>query len=364
MSKYRYLIGAVALILSLILVPANTTFGKPYYQGKTMVIIVPHSPGGGADTFGRLMSRYLPKYIPGKPRAIVRNMPAGMTLVASNYVYFKAAKDGLTLLVGSATTSMHGFVGTKGLKANYDDMPLILTVPSAGIYYTRPEVCPKLEDFPKVVRNLVFGSPPVPYSQTVSFMLTKELFGFKTKKDVLAYNSAADARRALFAGEVDITGESIIGYMRGTLPQVKLGKVVPLWQSGLFNPEGRLVRQGGIVSDVSTLKEFYEKTHGKEPSGPVWDAYSAYVAYCRVINKPLFLPPGTEKYAVILKKAAEEMVKDPEFQKAATRVLGDAPIYTGEQATRVMSNAATRAKASRGWLREWLHKGWGLEFES
>ena len=58
------------------------------------------------------------------------------------------------------------------------------------------------------------------------------------------------------------------------------------------------------------------------------------------------------------------MEKDPEFQKAATRVLGDAPIYTGEQATRVMSNAATRAKASRGWLREWLHKGWGLEFES
>jgi tripartite-type tricarboxylate transporter receptor subunit TctC len=281
MKKYRYLIGLAAMILFFNLVSANTTFGQPYYQGKTMVILVPQSVGGGVDMFARLIARHLSKYIPGKPTIIVRNMLGAMGLVASNYVYLTAKKDGLTVLAAGGPSAMYSFIRTKGSKFTYDDMPVIMVIPGGEIFYAKADLCPKREDIVKVGKNLVFGLGAMPYPLTVSFMLAKELLGFETKKNVLAFHSSPDARRAFLTGEIDIMGESSMGYRKAVHPLVKKGEVTPLWQSGMYDPEGRLVSEAGVIADVPNVKELYEKIYRKAPSGPVWDALSAYIAYDR-----------------------------------------------------------------------------------
>lgn len=48
---------------------------QPYYEGKTIRIIVSSGAGGGTDTAARLVSRFIPKYIPGNPKIVVQNMP-------------------------------------------------------------------------------------------------------------------------------------------------------------------------------------------------------------------------------------------------------------------------------------------------
>ena len=61
----------------------------PFYQGKMIRIIVGFSPGGGFDTFARLVARHLGRHIPGNPSVIVTNMPGAGSLVAalvSNYL--------------------------------------------------------------------------------------------------------------------------------------------------------------------------------------------------------------------------------------------------------------------------------------
>jgi len=68
-----------------------------FYKGKTMRIIVAASPGGGFDAYARVIARHLGKHIPGNPNIIVLNMPGGGTRIAANYVYHKAAPDGLTI---------------------------------------------------------------------------------------------------------------------------------------------------------------------------------------------------------------------------------------------------------------------------
>ena len=45
----------------------------------------------------RMVARYLPKYLPGKPNVIVENMPGASGMVGANYVYNIAKPDGLTL---------------------------------------------------------------------------------------------------------------------------------------------------------------------------------------------------------------------------------------------------------------------------
>ncbi|HEY6368376.1 MAG TPA: hypothetical protein VI585_26630, partial [Candidatus Binatia bacterium] len=48
---------------------AQTT---PFYQGKTIRIIVGFTAGGLYDQYARILARHMPKYIPGNPNIIVQ----------------------------------------------------------------------------------------------------------------------------------------------------------------------------------------------------------------------------------------------------------------------------------------------------
>lgn len=71
--------------------PAATTF----YKGKTLTIIVPYGPGGGYDTWARLVGPYMQKYL-GVAQVKVENIPGGGGLVGTDQIY-RSAPDGLTI---------------------------------------------------------------------------------------------------------------------------------------------------------------------------------------------------------------------------------------------------------------------------
>jgi len=54
----------------------------PYFQGKTITIIVGYQSGDGYDIWSRLLAAHMSKYIAGTPGIIVQNMPgAGSSLL-------------------------------------------------------------------------------------------------------------------------------------------------------------------------------------------------------------------------------------------------------------------------------------------
>src|SRR3990170_7256242 len=59
----------------------------PFYQDKTIRIIVGFTPGGLYDQYARILARRMPKHIPGNPTIIVQNMPGAGSLTATNYAY-------------------------------------------------------------------------------------------------------------------------------------------------------------------------------------------------------------------------------------------------------------------------------------
>lgn len=59
----------------------------PFYQGKTIRLVVGTTTGGGYDRWARFFARYMPKYIPGNPDLIVQNMPGAAGMAAANYIY-------------------------------------------------------------------------------------------------------------------------------------------------------------------------------------------------------------------------------------------------------------------------------------
>lgn len=81
---------------------ANTTAGhgseaaaRAFFRGKTITYIVATSPGGGYDTYGRLVARYMSKYMPGT-KIIVRNLPGAGHVIGADTIY-AAKPDGLTI---------------------------------------------------------------------------------------------------------------------------------------------------------------------------------------------------------------------------------------------------------------------------
>ncbi len=66
--------------------PAPKAPAKPHYEGKTIRITVGFSPGGGFDTFTRLVARHIGRHIPGNPDVIVTNRPGAGSLVTANTV--------------------------------------------------------------------------------------------------------------------------------------------------------------------------------------------------------------------------------------------------------------------------------------
>jgi len=78
----------------------------PFYQGKTIRVIVGTPPGNLYDLWARLTVEHMGKNIPGNPNFIVQIMPGAGHVVAVNYLYSNVKPDGLTI-IGSVIPSLY-----------------------------------------------------------------------------------------------------------------------------------------------------------------------------------------------------------------------------------------------------------------
>jgi tripartite-type tricarboxylate transporter receptor subunit TctC len=92
-QRLSSLIGTLVLVLWSSALMAQTD----YYAGKTLTIIAGTKAGDVYDMYARHFAQFMPKYIPGNPNIIVQNMPGAGSMIAANFVYNVASKDGLTI---------------------------------------------------------------------------------------------------------------------------------------------------------------------------------------------------------------------------------------------------------------------------
>jgi tripartite-type tricarboxylate transporter receptor subunit TctC len=86
---------AIAIGTMLLLAAPALAVDSDMFKGKTITYIVATTPGGGYDTYGRLIARHLQKHLPGS-RIIVRNVPGAGNIIGANAIY-AAKPDGLTI---------------------------------------------------------------------------------------------------------------------------------------------------------------------------------------------------------------------------------------------------------------------------
>ena len=114
--KNRFLIvtGALAALLYWVALPQ--AWADDFYAGKTIRVAVGFSAGGGYDTYARLVSRHMNKHIPGNPTMIVENMTGAGSLVAANYTYAKAPRDGTFIGVWNSAYVLYQALGDRSVR--------------------------------------------------------------------------------------------------------------------------------------------------------------------------------------------------------------------------------------------------------
>ena len=68
-----------------------------FYKGRQITVLVGSSAGGGYDIYARLVSRHLPKHIPGNPAVVVTTMPGAGSNAAAAHLFNVAPRDGTVI---------------------------------------------------------------------------------------------------------------------------------------------------------------------------------------------------------------------------------------------------------------------------
>ncbi|HEX2228781.1 MAG TPA: tripartite tricarboxylate transporter substrate-binding protein [Candidatus Binatia bacterium] len=277
-----------------------------FYEGKTIRIIVGTSPGGGYDTYTRLIARHFSKYIPGKPTVVVENMPGAGGLVSANHLFKVAKPDGLTIghfVGGQFLQQLLGKPGIEfdALKFEYVGVPaqdnfIFGVAKTTGITGVEQWLASKTPvkfgaiaagdgtyDIPKVV-EVALGLP----IQVVS-----------------GYKGTAPIRLAFNGGEVDGLSNSWQSLRSTWRQELETGEVLVVLQiSAKPHPD---------LPKVPLAINLAKTDEARKLIQAVAQAHGAAV-------RPYVLPPGTPQDRVaILRTSFMDAIRDPELLKEAAK---------------------------------------------
>src|SRR3954466_16345456 len=92
-----YVASGAIVAASLLSTPLAADPVADFYKGKHLTMYVGSDPGGGYDTYARLVARHLGRFIPGHPDLVVQNIPGGRGIRVTNNLFNVAPKDGTAL---------------------------------------------------------------------------------------------------------------------------------------------------------------------------------------------------------------------------------------------------------------------------
>jgi tripartite-type tricarboxylate transporter receptor subunit TctC len=293
-----------ALVLSLFallfapLQPARAQNAADFYRGKTLNLIVGYSPGGGYDTYARILARHLGKHVPGNPAIVVQNMPGAGSLKLANYLYQVAPKDGATIGTFSRGMAMEPLIG--GLNTQFDATKF--TWLGSGTNETSVFVAwhtsPVKTWNDLITKTFTVGGEGSGSDPDIYALLLKNAFGVKLKL-ITGYPGTAEIAIALERGEVDT---------RASWSWTSLKTLKPDWlaQKKINMPVQLSLTQGADLKDVPLITEFATNDAQRQ--------MLKLILSRQEMARPFAAPPGIpEDRKAALRKAFDDAWADPDL---------------------------------------------------
>jgi tripartite-type tricarboxylate transporter receptor subunit TctC len=294
------------LILLIIVISLTPAYGQtPYYQGKTITIIVGYQAGDGYDIWARLLATHLGKHLPGNPSIIVQNMPGAGSMIAANHVYNVAKPDGLTMASVGPSLYLDQLVGKREVQFDWakfgwvgstENTPWLLYMKADTPYKTFEDIR-KAQDAPKCSATSTGTSGHfIP-------KLLEEALGAKFNV-IMGYKGGSEQDLAFERGEVVCRSLSIPTFFAREpfITWRKNGVVRILMQTGRKRDER--------MPDVPTIHELMKEYKTPESTKSLVTSVLA----SGDIGRPFITPPGIPVDRLrLLRDAFRATMSDPAF---------------------------------------------------
>jgi tripartite-type tricarboxylate transporter receptor subunit TctC len=304
--------AAVAVSLAVHAKSAKAQAASDFYKDNTITLLIGIGVGGGTDTWGRTVGRYIGSHIPGNPSVVPENMPGAAGLKMTDYLYNAASRDGLTIGLPNAGILLEPLLGGSG--TSFDPMKLnYIGSPSRDT-----TVCVARNDAPVQTlddlrtKELLVGASGSGGNTNIYPLFLAKALGMKFRI-VQGYKGTADILLAVERGEV----------------MGMCSDYGPLTHQSLFR-DGKL----RILLQVAVDKD--SRIDAPLPgafvaTGTQRQALAFFVSRDK-IGWPFIAPPEVPKDRIAtLQRAFDATMTDPAFLADTAKLHFDVAATTGEQ---------------------------------
>jgi tripartite-type tricarboxylate transporter receptor subunit TctC len=183
------------------------------YPSRPVMMIVPHTPGGGVDIIARIVAERMRETL--RQAVVVENVPAGAGAVGVERAS-RAAPDGYTIATGDQTSFVLASLTNSfryDVLKDFEPVSLLSTSPPALV--ARTELPDKLGDLITRLRTSAgsmsigtFGKSSGPHIIAVAF---ENMTG--TRLQIVPYRGVAPALQDVIAGRLDLQFVELAGML-------------------------------------------------------------------------------------------------------------------------------------------------------
>jgi tripartite-type tricarboxylate transporter receptor subunit TctC len=300
---------------------------EEFYSGRQITMVISAAPGGGYDAAARIIAQHMPKYIPGNPTIVTKNMPGAGGVRAISYLYSEAPKDGATIGATHRDPIVLPLLEGAKFQGRFDPRDFVwLGTPSQDVGMiaasTRSGV-KSLEDTKK--RQMIVGASGDNQGSANVPKVLNALVGTNFKV-VTGYTGSGDTNMALLRGEADLrvaTGWTGPNAQAGD-ELVKSGDFIYLAQLGL--------RGNPAYKDVPTIIDLIDDKENRE--------IMKLILLSQSFGRPYLAPPGIPAdRAAALQAAFKKTMTDPDFIADAEKNRLELDPTYGEELKKLLNDA-------------------------
>lgn len=315
----RTLWAAVAAVISAIALQtseASADAVADFYRGKSISILIPSAPGGGYDTYGRLVGRYFAEHIPGRPNIVPQNMPGAGGIAEVNYLYNVAPKDGTTIGIIEHGTTFKPIFDPREVRYKISGFRWLGSVTPITVIGVIRKDAPVTTVADLFDREVVIGGSG---GTTVYLPLAlNSILGTKIKL-VKGYKNTNDIMLAMARREV----EGVVGIGLDSLEGSKAVGDVDyriLFQMG--------VTRGPALPDVPLIQDYAKSADDRAVLETIFASFS--------IGRSFVTPLIPEDRFAALKAAFAETIADPKFVAQAKKAHADVGFVSAEEIQKII----------------------------
>lgn len=318
---FRFLIALTVAAFAAPSVASKQQSVADFYRGRQIKIMVGFSAGGSSSLYAQALARHMSPFIPGNPNIVVQHMPGAGGLIAANYIFSNAARDGSEFAITSRTAALEPLLGNANAKF---DARKFNWIGNANI---ENSVCISWHTAPAITVQDVFGKELVvgggsSASQEVMFPRAfNRLLGTKFKI-ITGYPGSTEILLAVERGEVH--GMCGIGWTF-----VKLRKADWLREKKINVLFQMALQKHPDIPDVPAILDFAKRAEDRQ--------VIEFLFAPQEMGRPFFAPPDVPGDRVAALRAAfAQTLKDPKFLEDAEKLGVEIQLVAGDAIQRLI----------------------------